>query len=77
MSHFQHSGLLDATNISHHYDENEENEEEEEENHTFSCRMENIKLLIELLSSLSLDVHKDQDCLIDATEAGNHLLLLR
>lgn len=50
--------------------ESDDDGHDEEEVHSYSCRMENIKLLIDLLSSLCLDLHKDQDCLIDVTEEG-------
>ncbi len=53
-----------------------DHEDNNKEDHIFSCRMENIKLLIDLLSSLCLDVNKDHDCLIEATSDGKYILNL-
>jgi hypothetical protein len=47
----------------------EEEVEFDDEDRFFSCRLENIKFLVELLASLSLDTvtHKDFECFIEAT----------
>jgi hypothetical protein len=49
-------------------------EGEEEEEQIFSCRLDNTKLLVELLVSLSVETAKDMDCSIEATPEGPLLL---
>jgi hypothetical protein len=48
--------------------------EGEEEEQIFSCRLDNTKLLVELLVSLSVETAKDMDCFIEATPEGPLLL---
>jgi hypothetical protein len=60
-----------------HEEEREDMEmggEEEEEEQIFSCRLDNTKLLVELLVSLSVETAKDMDCFIEATPEGSLLL---
>lgn len=43
-------------------------EEQKEELKSFSCRLESVKVVVELLTAMCLDVNRDQECLIEATQ---------
>lgn len=41
---------------------------------SFSCRMDNVKTISDVLNCLCVDVHKDQPCQVEVTQEGENAI---